>query len=76
MKWKVNKMDREIKIGNRMVGDGHPTYIIAEIGINHNGDLDVCKQMIAAAHVGSKGIPRMNIRPFAGQPLIAYSIAA
>src|SRR5512136_1083491 len=28
------------------------------------------------ARGGSKGIPRKNIRPFAGQPLIAYSIAA
>jgi N-acetylneuraminate synthase len=46
-------MKREIKLGNRTVGDGHPTYIIAEIGINHNGDLDIAKQMIdAAAHAG------------------------
>ena len=42
-------MAREMKIGNRMVGDGHPTYIIAEIGINHNGDLDTAKEMIMAA---------------------------
>jgi N-acetylneuraminate synthase len=42
-------MSRELKIGNRMVGDGHPAYIIAEIGINHNGDLDIAKQMIDAA---------------------------
>jgi len=27
----------EIKIDNRLIGDGHPTYIIAEIGVNHNG---------------------------------------
>jgi N-acetylneuraminate synthase len=46
-------MKREIKIADRLVGDGHPTYIIAEIGINHNGDLDIAKQMIdAAVHVG------------------------
>ena len=42
-------MAREMKIGNRMVGDGHPAYIIAEIGINHNGDLDTAKEMIMAA---------------------------
>ena len=42
-------MSREIKIGNRLVGDGHPAYIIAEIGINHNGDLGIAKQMIDAA---------------------------
>jgi N-acetylneuraminate synthase len=46
-------MKREIKLGKRMVGDGHPTYIIAEIGINHNGDIELAKQMIdAAAHAG------------------------
>jgi len=42
-------MKRELKIGDRMVGDGHPTYIIGEIGINHNGDLDVAKQLIDLA---------------------------
>ncbi len=46
-------MKREIKIGSRLVGDGYPTYIIAEIGINHNGDLDVTRAMIdAAVHAG------------------------
>ncbi len=35
------------------MGDGHPAYIIAEIGINHNGDLEIAKQMIdAAVHAG------------------------
>jgi N-acetylneuraminate synthase len=42
-------MTREVKLGNRLVGDGHPIYIIAEVGINHNGDLDVAKQLIDAA---------------------------
>jgi len=42
-------MTREMKIGNKLVGDGHPSYIIGEIGINHNGDVDLAKQMIDAA---------------------------
>lgn len=42
-------MNRELKIGDRVIGDGHPTYIIAEIGINHNGDLDIAKEIIDAA---------------------------
>jgi sialic acid synthase SpsE len=37
---------RPVKIGNRLVGPGQPCYVIAEIGINHNGDLDVAKQLI------------------------------
>jgi N-acetylneuraminate synthase len=43
-------MTREIKIGNRWVGDGHPTYVIAEIGINHNGSVESAKELIKAAH--------------------------
>ncbi len=39
----------EIKIGDRLVGDGHPTYVIAEIGVNHNGILDYAFQLIDAA---------------------------
>ena len=42
-------MKREIQIGDRLVGDGHPTYVVAEIGINHNGDLDIAKELIQAA---------------------------
>ncbi len=46
-------MARELKIGNKLVGDGHPTYVIAEIGINHNGSLENAKKMIdAAKHAG------------------------
>ncbi|NTW48246.1 MAG: N-acetylneuraminate synthase [Chlorobiales bacterium] len=39
----------EVKIGNKWVGDGHPTFIIAEIGINHNGSMDVAKKLIDGA---------------------------
>lgn len=42
-------MQKEIKIGNRKIGDGNPVYIVAEIGINHNGDLDTAKDMILSA---------------------------
>ena len=42
-------MAREIKLGDRLVGDGHPTYIVAEIGINHNGDLELGKRLIDAS---------------------------
>jgi N-acetylneuraminate synthase len=42
-------MPREITIGNRKVGDGYPTYIVAEIGINHNGSLEIAKSLIDVA---------------------------
>lgn len=38
-----------IKIGDRLVGDDQPTYIIAEIGVNHNGILPLAIELIDAA---------------------------
>jgi N-acetylneuraminate synthase len=42
-------MTREITIGKRKVGDGRPTYLVAEIGINHNGSVDIAKSLIDVA---------------------------
>ena len=62
-------MTREIKIGNRKVGDGHPAYIVAEIGINHNGDLNIAKQMIdAAAHAGVDAVKFQKRTPEIATP--------
>lgn len=44
-------MKRIVQIGDQHVGDGHPTFIVAEIGINHNGDLKIAKKLIDAAYV-------------------------
>src|SRR5450432_3541771 len=41
-----------VRIGNKLVGDGHPSYIVAEIGINHNGDLDLARRLISVAVAG------------------------
>lgn len=38
-----------ITIGRRVIGQGQPVFIIAEIGINHNGQLDIAKRLIDAA---------------------------
>jgi N-acetylneuraminate synthase len=39
----------QVRIGEKLVGVGNPCYIIAEIGINHNGDINIAKQLIDAA---------------------------
>lgn len=39
----------KIEIGDRVVGAGEPTFIIAEIGINHNGSVDIAKKLIDLA---------------------------
>lgn len=38
-----------VSIGNRAVGADAPVYVIAEIGINHNGDVDIARQLIDVA---------------------------
>ena len=62
-------MTREIKLGDRMVGDGHPAFIIAEIGINHNGDLGIARQMIdAAVHAGADAVKFQKRTPEIATP--------
>ncbi len=39
----------EVRIGNTLVGDGYPCFVIAEIGINHNGDMAIAKKLIDVA---------------------------
>jgi len=41
--------NKTVKIGDTLAGDDQPCYIIAEIGINHNGDMDLAKRLIAVA---------------------------
>lgn len=43
-------MTKTVKIGNKTIGDNHPCFIIAEIGINHNGCLETAKKIINVAH--------------------------
>ena len=40
---------RTVKIGNRLVGSGQSCFIVAEIGINHNGDVDLARRLISVA---------------------------
>src|SRR5438876_10409810 len=40
---------RTIRIGRKLVGDFQSCYVIAEIGINHNGDIDLVKRLISVA---------------------------
>ena len=42
-------MGKVIKIGERLVGEGQPAFVIAEAGANHNGDLSIAKDLIRAA---------------------------
>ena len=42
-------MAHSVKVGSRFIGSGYPAYIIAEIGINHNGDLQTALELMRVA---------------------------
>ena len=42
-------MARTVKIAGKTIGDGYPCFVIAEIGINHNGSLELAKRIIDIA---------------------------
>lgn len=42
-------MKREFRLGSRVIGHGRPTFVIAEAGVNHNGDMRLAKKLIDVA---------------------------
>jgi N,N'-diacetyllegionaminate synthase len=56
-------MSRTISIGKRRIGGGQPCFIVAEIGMNHNGDMKLARRMIdAAAAAGADAVKFQNYR--------------
>jgi len=48
---------KTVRFGNFVVGPGNPPYIVAEVGSNHNGNMDLCRRLIdAAANVGAHAV--------------------
>ena len=43
------KAPKPVRIGNKLIGPGYPVFIVAEVGINHSGDMETCKKMIDIA---------------------------
>jgi N-acetylneuraminate synthase len=58
-----------VVIGDRMVGPGHPAYLVAEVGINHNGDLDNAKRLVdVAADAGADAVKFQKRTPEIATP--------
>lgn len=58
-----------IQIGEEIVGHGRPTYVIGEIGINHNGDINVARKLIdVAALAGAQAVKFQKRTPHISTP--------
>ncbi|MGC4092289.1 MAG: N-acetylneuraminate synthase family protein [Polyangiaceae bacterium] len=52
----------QVKIGNSLVGDGAPCYVVGEIGINHNGDLGIAKRLIDVSAIAGAAAVKFQKR--------------
>jgi N-acetylneuraminate synthase len=58
-----------VTIGSRVVGGGRPAYVIAEIGLNHNGDVELAKKLIdVAADAGADAVKFQKRTPEIATP--------
>lgn len=55
---------RQIEIKGRLVERGQPTFIIAEVGINHNGSFDVAKELVDSASFAGADCVKFQMRDF------------
>jgi len=51
-----------VRLGDRIVGDGQPCLVLAEIGINHNGDVQLAKKLIDVASLAGCGAVKFQKR--------------
>lgn len=58
-----------VRIGHAAIGEYEPVYVIAEIGLNHNGDVELAKQLIeVAAHAGAQAVKFQKRTPDIATP--------
>lgn len=64
---------KEIKIGNKIISDKEPVFIIAEAGVNHNGEMNIAKKLIEQAK--SAGVDAVKFQSFKPDKLILKNVA-
>ena len=58
----------KIKIGNKLIGKGTPCFIIAEAGVNHNGNINLAKRLIDVAK--EAGVDAVKFQTFKAENLV------
>jgi len=61
----------KVKIGDRLVGEGEPCFVIAEAGVNHNGDIGLAKKLVDAAK--EAGADAVKFQTFKADEVITKS---
>jgi N,N'-diacetyllegionaminate synthase len=67
-------MNQDLKFCGKLLGPGHPTFVVAEIGFNHNGDLELAKRMIESA--AENGADAVKLQTFVASEMISNTLLA
>ena len=62
-----------MNIGNKQIGPGNPCFIIAEAGVNHNGDINLAKQLIDIA--SESGADAVKFQTFTAESLVTKDVS-
>ncbi|MBT5868985.1 MAG: hypothetical protein HOH38_09125, partial [Nitrospinaceae bacterium] len=62
------------KFCGKLLGAGHPAFLVAEIGFNHNGDVELAKRMIESA--AKNGADAVKLQTFVASEMISKSLLA
>ena len=62
------------KFCGKLLGAGHPAFLVAEIGFNHNGDVELAKRMIESA--ANNGADAVKLQTFVAREMISNSLLA
>ena len=65
--------EKKIKIEKKRIGDGEPVFVIAEVGVNHNGDIRLAKRLIDAAKTA--GADAVKFQTFSPENLLLKNAA-
>ncbi|MEK6940038.1 MAG: N-acetylneuraminate synthase, partial [Nanoarchaeota archaeon] len=73
----AHHVQESLSIAGKQIGDRHPTFIIAEIGVNHNGDMNLARKLIdLAVEAGADAVKFQNFNPKTGTskftPKVSY----
>lgn len=64
-------VEMKIKIADNLIGEGEPCFIIAEAGVNHNGDIDLARKLVDAAR--EAGADAVKFQTFKAEMIVTRS---
>jgi N,N'-diacetyllegionaminate synthase len=67
-------MDQDLEFCGKILGPGHPAFVVAEIGFNHNGDVELAKRMIESA--AENGADAVKLQTFLAGEMISRTLLA